>query len=111
MSIKGFWNDTEGLSLYEFIALWVMVVWALVMVSVGIMALYLFLADKEINGFWLQYLDMFCDIPIAVVIGLYGQNAVSKFGEGLNGLKQVRQDMKHESTIEGKDGELNAGSN
>ncbi len=100
--MKGFWNDTEGLSLYEFIALWVMVVWALVMGSVGIMALYLLLAGKEINGFWLQYLDMFCDIPIAVVIGLYGQNAFGKFSEGLSGLKQVRQEQKHEG------GDLNA---
>jgi len=111
MKAKGFWNDTEGLSLYEFIALWVMIVWALVIVSVGITALYLCLADKEISGFWLQYLDMFCDIPIAVVIGLYGQNAVSKFGEGLNGLKQVRQDLKHESTVEEKAGETNVSSN
>jgi hypothetical protein len=105
--MRGFWNDTEGLSLYEFIALWVMVAWALVMVAVAIIALCLFLGDKEISGFWLQYLDMFCDVPIAVVIGLYGQNAFGKFSEGLTGLKQVRQEQKHEPTI-GEGGDLNA---
>lgn len=97
--IRGFWNDKEGLTLHEFIALWVMIIWAATMVSIGIIALILTLKDKPLSNFWLQYLDMFCDIPLAVIIGLFGQNAFGKLGEGINGLKQVRQEQQHQSTV------------
>lgn len=98
-NIKGFWNDEEGLTLHEFIALWVMIIWAVIMVSVGIVALILTLKDRQLSNFWLQYLDMFCDIPLAVIIGLFGQNAIGKFSEGLTGLKQVKQEQKYMPTV------------
>ena len=99
LDIRGFWNDEEGLTLHEFIALWVMIIWAATMVSIGIVALILTLKDKQLSNFWLQYLDMFCDIPLAVIIGLFGQNAFGEFGKGLNGLKQVRQEQQYQSTV------------
>lgn len=98
-NIRGFWNDKEGLTLHEFIALWVMIIWAATMVSIGIVALILTLKDKPLSNFWLQYLDMFCDIPLAVIIGLFGQNAFGEFGKGLNGLKQVRQEQQYNPNV------------
>lgn len=112
--IKGFWNDADGLTLHEFIALWVMIIWAATMVSIGIVALILTLKDKQLSNFWLQYLDMFSDIPLAVIIGLFGQSAFGEFGKGLNGLKQVKQEQKYVPTvdkIENMDGDNNEDKN
>lgn len=101
--IRGFWNDKEGLTLHEFIALWVMIIWAATMVSIGIVALILTLKDKPLSNFWLQYLDMFCDIPLAVIIGLFGINFSDGLGEGigkgLSNLKQFKQEQKYEPTV------------
>lgn len=92
--MRGFWNDTEGLSLLEFIALWVMVLWGLCMLAVAIMAFVLFLEGREMARWWLEYIDVFADVPVAVVIGLYGQGAFGKIGEGIAGLRQSRAATK-----------------
>ncbi len=93
--MRGFWNDEEGLSLLEFIALWVMVLWGLCMLAVAIMAFTLFLTGQEMSRWWLDYIDVFADVPVAVVIGLYGQGAFGKIGESIAGLRQSREAMNH----------------
>lgn len=89
--MKAFWNDAEGLSLLEFIAIWVMVLWGVCMLVVAIMAFTLFIKGQDMSRWWLEYIDVFADVPVAVVIGLYGQGAFSKFGESIAGLRQFRE--------------------
>lgn len=101
--MRGFWNDEDGLSLLEFIALWIMVLWGVVMIAIAIMAFYLYLKGQEMARFWLDYIDVFSDVPVAVVIGLYGQGAFGKFGEGIAGLRQSRELQKHQGGKEYND--------
>lgn len=99
--MQGFWNDEEGLTLLEFIALWVMILWGFCMLVVAIMAFILYLKGQEMSRWWLSYIDYLSDVPIAVVIGLYGQGAFGKMGEGIAGLRQTRDSL----TKEEKEGE------
>jgi len=93
--MRAFWNDEEGLTLLEFIALWVMVLWGICMIGVAIMAFSLFIQEKELSRWWLEYIDVFADVPVAVVIGLYGQGAFGKIGESIAGLRQSRSDLSN----------------
>jgi hypothetical protein len=93
--MKAFWNDEEGLTLLEFIALWVMVLWGICMLVVAIMAFILFIKGQDMSRWWLEYIDVFADVPVAVVIGLYGQGAFGKIGESIAGLRQSRSDMSN----------------
>lgn len=88
--MKTFWNDEEGLSLLEFIAVWVMTLWGVCMLLVAGMALYLHMKGQQIDGFWIDYIDVFADVPVAVVIGLYGRGAFEKFGQSISGLRNSR---------------------
>lgn len=99
--MQGFWNDEEGLTLLEFIALWVMVLWGFCMLAVAIMAFALFLKGQEMSRWWLSYIDYLSDVPIAVVIGLYGQGAFGKMGEGIAGLRQAKEGLSNERNEEG----------
>lgn len=92
--MKAFWNDEEGLTLLEFIALWVMIFWGICMLTVAIMAFTLYIKGQDMSRWWLEYVDVFADVPVAVVIGLYGQGAFGKFGESIAGLRGFREEEK-----------------
>lgn len=93
---RGFWNDEDGLSLLDFIALWIIILWGVVMVAVGAIAFCLMLKGQTIDRFWLDYIDNFADVPVAVVIGLYGKGAFGEFGQSVAGLRQSRESMQHQ---------------
>ena len=78
MKIKAFWNDSEGLTLNEFVAVSVISFW----VIVSIIMLYL-LRFEELTDRATEVYSIFSNIPLTVVIGLFGQGAVSEISNAV----------------------------
>lgn len=76
----GFWNDKEGLSLNDFIAVYALVIW---LIMTGVIVAMYFLGKLTPMG--LELYGIVSDIPTAVVIGQFGVGALSGLGRGLSG--------------------------
>ena len=73
--MKAFWNDKQGLSLSEWVAVVVISVWAIVTLW---MAGYMFhgeLTDKMVN-----FYSVLGWMPLGVIGGLFGEKAVERLG-------------------------------
>lgn len=88
---RGFWDDSDGLSLLDFIAIWVMLAWGVVMLMVIVLALYAMYNGKTLDPFWLDFLEVFADVPLGVVIGLFGKGAFGELGHSMATFKQRNQ--------------------
>lgn len=75
IGVKAFWNDKDGLSLSEWVAVVVIAVWAVVTLW---MAVYMFrgeLTDKMVN-----FYSVLGWMPLGVIGGLFGEKAVERLG-------------------------------
>lgn len=103
---RGFWDDVDGLSLTDFIAIWVMIAWGVTMLLVVVIALFLMYKGRTMDDFWIEFLKVFADVPLAVVIGLFGKGAFGEFGQSMIALRQNR-----ESTAACKEGNISDANN
>lgn len=88
---RGFWDDADGLSLMDFIAIWVMLAWGTVMFLVVGIALFLMRKGQVMDPFWLEFLKIFGDVPLAVIIGLFGKGAFGEFSNSVVAFKQSKE--------------------
>jgi hypothetical protein len=72
--MKTFYNDEDGFTLGDMIAIIVMGTWFVVTVLIVVLVLT---GTIKLTRLVIDFYDSFLNVPIGVIVGLYGQRAIS----------------------------------
>lgn len=103
--MKGFWNDADGLSLNEGVAVFLLFVWA----SITIWVVYLANCG-DISNSMMEIYSYVADIPLYVIIALFGQGAIADVAGKSKGKLTAILDAMNKKSEEPKESEVKEGS-